>query len=135
MRSWLTLGAAGGLGVLARHVVQQAVPRHRGVPWGTLVVNITGALAIGFIAAFVVHKLRTPLWVQEALTVGFLGGYTTFSTFALEPSFSSTEVGSSAPPRTASVACSRGSSRSSSGCGWVVSSSRRPPSPSVGAPA
>jgi CrcB protein len=84
MRSWLTIGAAGGLGVLSRHVVQQLVPRHGGVPWGTFVVNITGALAIGFIAAFVVHKLKTPLWVQEAVTVGFLGGYTTFSTFALE---------------------------------------------------
>jgi CrcB protein len=49
-----------------------------------LVVNVSGALVIGFVAAFVVHRLRTPLWVQEALTVGFLGGYTTFSALALE---------------------------------------------------
>jgi CrcB protein len=75
---------AGTLGVLARHTVQQLVPRHGGLPWGTLVVNITGALLIGFIAAFVVHKLTTPLWVQEAITVGFLGGFTTFSALALE---------------------------------------------------
>jgi CrcB protein len=84
MRSWLPLGIAGMLGVLARHAIQQAVPRHGGVPWGTLVVNVSGALAIGFVAAFVVHRLRTPLWVQEALTVGFLGGYTTFSALAIE---------------------------------------------------
>lgn len=84
MRSWLALGLAGTLGVLARHTVQQLVPRHGGLPWGTLVVNITGALLIGFIAAFVVHKLTTPLWVQEAITVGFLGGFTTFSALALE---------------------------------------------------
>jgi fluoride exporter len=47
-------------------------------------VNVSGALAIGFVAAFVVHKLRTPMWVQEAMTVGFLGGFTTFSALALE---------------------------------------------------
>lgn len=84
MRDWLTIGAAGGLGVLARHVVQQAVPRYGGIPWGTFIVNVTGAFVIGFVAAFVVHKLRTPLWVQETITVGFLGGYTTFSAFSLE---------------------------------------------------
>ena len=84
MRHWLTIGAAGGLGVLARHVVQQAVPRYGGIPWGTFIVNVTGAFVIGFVAAFVVHKLRTPLWVQETITVGFLGGYTTFSAFSLE---------------------------------------------------
>jgi CrcB protein len=84
VRSWLPLGIAGMLGVLARHTVQQLVPRHGGVPWGTLIVNVSGAVVIGFVAAFVVHRLRTPLWVQEALTVGFLGGYTTFSALALE---------------------------------------------------
>jgi fluoride exporter len=84
MRDWLTIGAAGELGVLARHVVQQAVPRHGGIPWDTFVVNVTGAFASGFVAAFVVHKLRTPLWAQETITVGFLGGYTTFSAFSLE---------------------------------------------------
>jgi CrcB protein len=84
MRSWFALGIAGSLGVLTRHTVQQLVPRHGGLPWGTLIVNVSGALVIGFVAAFVVHRLRTPLWVQEALTVGFLGGYTTFSALALE---------------------------------------------------
>ena len=86
MRNWLALGLAGMLGVFARHLIQQNVPRHGGLPWGTLVVNVTGALAIGFVAAFVVHRLRTPMWVQEAITVGFLGGFTTFSAIALETS-------------------------------------------------
>lgn len=84
MRNWFAIGLAGLLGVLARHAVQQMVPRHGGMPWGTLIVNVAGAFAIGFVAAFVVHRLRTPLWVQEALTVGFLGGFTTFSALALE---------------------------------------------------
>ncbi|HEY7401801.1 MAG TPA: CrcB family protein [Actinomycetota bacterium] len=84
MRNWLPLSIAGAAGVLARHIVQRLVPRTGAVPWGTFIVNVSGALLIGFIAAFVVHKLRTPMWVQEALTVGFLGGITTFSALALE---------------------------------------------------
>jgi CrcB protein len=84
MRSWIPLAGAGALGVTARHLVQHLIPRHGDVPWGTFVVNVTGALVIGFVAAFVVHRLRTPLWLQEAITVGFLGGYTTFSALALE---------------------------------------------------
>lgn len=84
MRSWIPLATAGALGVTARHLVQQVVPRHGEVPWGTFVVNVTGALVIGFVAAVVVHRLRTPLWLQEAITVGFLGGFTTFSALALE---------------------------------------------------
>ncbi len=84
MRNWLAIGIAGTFGVLARHTVQQHVPRFGGLPWGTFIVNLTGALLIGFLAAFVIHQLRTPMWVQEALTVGFLGGFTTFSALALE---------------------------------------------------
>jgi fluoride ion exporter CrcB/FEX len=64
VRGWLPLGIAGMLGVLARHTVQQLVPRHGGVPWGTLIVNVSGAVVIGFVAAFVVHRLGTPLVVQ-----------------------------------------------------------------------
>lgn len=84
MRSWLPFGLAGMLGVLARHTVQRLLVGDGVVPWGTFIVNVSGALLIGFIAAFVVHRLRTPMWVQEALTVGFLGGFTTFSALALE---------------------------------------------------
>ena len=65
-------------------------------------MNVTGALAIGFVAAFVVHRLRTPIWVQEAITVGFLGGFTTFSAIALETSVLVERSGTSRPPRTAS---------------------------------
>jgi fluoride exporter len=84
MRTYLALAIAGTLGVLARHTVQNLVPRHGSIPWGTFVVNITGALAIGVVVSVVVHRFETPMWVQEALTVGFLGGYTTFSALALE---------------------------------------------------
>jgi len=84
MRTTLMIAIAGALGVLARHTVQTIVPRHGDVPWGTFVVNVTGAFAIGVIVVIVVHRFSTPMWVQETLTVGFLGGYTTFSALALE---------------------------------------------------
>ena len=84
MRTWFALGVAGMLGVFARYFVQQTVPRYGGFPLGTFLVNVSGALLIGFVASVVVHHVRAPLWVQEAVTVGFLGGFTTFLALALE---------------------------------------------------
>jgi CrcB protein len=84
MRAWVSIGVAGAVGVLARHAVQQIVPRHGGVPWGTLLVNISGAFILGFLFTLIVRRFEAAMWIQEALLVGFLGGYTTFSAFSLE---------------------------------------------------
>ena len=84
MRSWVALGLAGVIGVFARHIVQTVVPKFGGFPWGTFVVNLSGAFAIGLVAGLFAHKLNVPMWVQQTVVVGFLGGYTTFSTFSLE---------------------------------------------------
>jgi fluoride exporter len=84
MRTTVAIAIAGALGVLARHTIQQVVPRHGGLPWGTFVVNVSGAFAVGFLFTILVRHFQVPMWVQEAMLVGFLGGYTTFSTLALE---------------------------------------------------
>jgi CrcB protein len=84
MRTWISIGIAGAVGVLARHAIQHVVPRHGGVPWGTLIVNVSGALALGFVFTVIVRRFAVAMWVQEALLVGFLGGYTTFSALSLE---------------------------------------------------
>jgi CrcB protein len=84
MRTWLPIGVAGAFGVLARHAVQQIVPRHGGVPWGTLLVNVSGAFVLGFLFTLIVRRFTLAMWIQEALLVGLLGGYTTFSAFSLE---------------------------------------------------
>jgi CrcB protein len=84
MRTWVSIGFAGAVGVLARHAVQQIVPRHGGVPWGTLLVNVSGAFILGLLFTLIVRRFEAPMWVQESLLVGFLGGYTTFSAFSLE---------------------------------------------------
>jgi fluoride exporter len=53
-------------------------------PWGTFVVNVTGSFALGVFLTFALERLALdPRWKLLA-AVGFLGGYTTFSTFAWE---------------------------------------------------
>lgn len=71
---------AGGIGAGLRYLLDLAVQRLVGarVPWGVLVVNLTGALALGVLSAGVVDA--TGLWV---LGTGLLGGYTTFSSVAV----------------------------------------------------
>ena len=82
-----TLG--GGLGGIARFWVSGLVAEAYGetFPWGTLTVNVTGAAAIGVLAALLLapgaHQATTaPLWA--ALVSGVLGSYTTVSSFSLQ---------------------------------------------------
>jgi CrcB protein len=84
MRTWVAIALAGAVGVLARHAVQQLVPRTHGIPWGTFVVNVSGAFVLGFLFTTIVHRYDVAMWLQEAILVGLLGGYTTFSTLTLE---------------------------------------------------
>ncbi len=53
-------------------------------PWGTLAVNVVGSLIIGFVLGLVDRGIAIPPTVKLFLTVGFCGGFTTFSTFANE---------------------------------------------------
>lgn len=80
MMQWLLVGAGGAVGATLRYGVGLAAVR-LGVsfPWGTLIVNILGGLAMGLLAA------RTEdLNLRLLLGVGVLGGFTTFSAFSLE---------------------------------------------------
>lgn len=82
---WITLG--GALGGPARYFLSGFTARRVGetFPWGTMVVNVTGAFAIGVIATIVegYALLQTPAAWQFAV-VGFLGSYTTVSSFSLQ---------------------------------------------------
>jgi CrcB protein len=82
---WVALG--GAIGSVLRFAVSAALrtkPALAGFPWGTLGVNVTGSLAIGAIAGLVAGGSNISAPMRAFVMVGILGGYTTFSTFALE---------------------------------------------------
>ena len=80
------LAAAGGaLGALLRAGVYEAVPREPGGwPWATLVVNLAGCLLLGVLLAALATRRPGGERIQVFLGTGVLGGFTTWSTFALE---------------------------------------------------
>jgi CrcB protein len=86
MTKWLMIAGGGAFGSILRYAVQGWVQRLTGgiFPAGTMVVNVVGCLFIGFLAA----ALGGPILIREeyriGLTVGILGGFTTFSAFGLE---------------------------------------------------
>lgn len=82
---WISLGAV--LGANARYVVNQLAARwlSTSFPYGTLVVNLAGCLAVGAVATLVTGRLvDRPDVVRLVVIVGFLGSLTTFSSFAYE---------------------------------------------------
>lgn len=85
MRTSIGIAVAGAFGALARYGVEGLVSRRAtSFPWGTLVVNVTGAFAVGFVFTALVERLSVAPWIRSTLTIGFLGAYTTFSTLSLE---------------------------------------------------
>jgi fluoride exporter len=78
---WAAVGVVGGFGAVARFTVDRAVARRTigPFPFGTLVVNLTGAVLLGFFGALALSP-HTALIVGT----GFVGAYTTFSTWMFE---------------------------------------------------
>jgi CrcB protein len=76
----------GALGCLARYFLSGWVYAllGRSFPYGTLVVNVVGAFLIGLIMEFSIRSALVPPTLRIGLTIGFLGGLTTFSTFSFE---------------------------------------------------
>ena len=82
----LAVALGGALGSLARYFVAGAVQSAAwsGFPWGIFVVNISGGFIMGVIVELGALKFHLVPEVRAFLTVGILGGYTTFSTFSLD---------------------------------------------------
>ncbi|HEV2685042.1 MAG TPA: fluoride efflux transporter CrcB [Actinomycetota bacterium] len=80
------VGIAGFFGAIARYTLGGFIAGHtRGAfPWETLVINVSGCFALGFIFTVLTERFMPDPTMRIALTVGFLGAYTTFSTFAFE---------------------------------------------------
>ena len=81
----LYLFIAGGLGALGRYGLSGLAQRiGDSFPWGTLTVNLLGSLLLGFIMQLGLSTDIIPREVRVAATAGFLGAFTTFSTFSYE---------------------------------------------------
>jgi CrcB protein len=83
---YLLIVIGGGGGALARYVAASAIMTRFGgkFPMGTLVINVTGSFLIGFLMTMLTERLKVdPAW-RLLLVVGFLGGYTTYSSFEWE---------------------------------------------------
>jgi CrcB protein len=79
----LVVFGAGGAGCVARYLVDVAVGR-RDFPYATLIVNLLGSFLIAFILELVLLRKDVPANLQLALTTGFMGGFTTYSSFNFE---------------------------------------------------
>jgi len=81
----LALVAGGGaLGAISRYAVGTAVPHSAGGwPWATLSVNVIASLAIGVLAGWAYWRHAAD-WVRPLLMSGFLGGFSTYSAFAVD---------------------------------------------------
>lgn len=82
----LAVAVGGALGAVARYLVSSwaMTLSSGGFPVGTLVVNIVGSFLMGVLIEVLAMKAQLPLEVRGLLVVGFLGAFTTFSTFALD---------------------------------------------------
>jgi len=80
----ISIGAI--LGANARFILGGWVADRLGAafPYGTLLINISGSFLIGVILTIATERAIAPSWFQPTLAIGFLGSYTTFSTFSYE---------------------------------------------------
>lgn len=82
----LAIAGGGALGALGRFWVSTGVYRilGRDFPWGTLAVNTLGSFLMGLLFVLFIERLAAGPEVRAAVLVGFLGAFTTFSTFSME---------------------------------------------------
>ncbi|HEX9881097.1 MAG TPA: fluoride efflux transporter CrcB [Hyphomicrobium sp.] len=88
MQTYLWIGLGSALGGMARYWCSGVMARFVGetFPWGTLFVNVIGSLIIGFFATLSAPdgRLFVDATTRQFVMLGFLGGYTTFSSFSLQ---------------------------------------------------
>ncbi len=96
MQMALSIAAGGAIGSVLRWYAGQWTSTS--VPWGTWAVNILGSLLLGLVVGAYASRTIDPAWVN-GVTVGLLGGFTTFSTFTLQ----SVELWESGRPQWAAI--------------------------------
>ncbi len=86
MRAAVAVLVASALGGLLRYKLGGWIARRvtGSFPWETFVINLSGAFLLGLLFALFTERLSVAPWLRAALLVGFVGSYTTFSTWTLE---------------------------------------------------
>ncbi|MGH6876206.1 MAG: fluoride efflux transporter FluC, partial [Rhizomicrobium sp.] len=86
MYAFLAIAVAGVLGCWSRYMMTQLLQAiwGSGFPFATLLINISGSFLMGFLFVETLERLTIPVWARTGILTGFVGGYTTFSTFAME---------------------------------------------------
>lgn len=80
-----SVAIGGAFGALARWGLDEWIERRGGLfPWGIFVVNVTGAFLVGYLVTWMEPRFEDVTWLRTGVLVGFLGAYTTFSTFSLD---------------------------------------------------
>src|SRR5215468_8873483 len=82
----LAIGLGGAIGALARYFLSSQITHvaGSGFPWGILIVNLLGCFIMGVIAELGALSINLSPEMRSFLTTGILGGFTTFSAFALD---------------------------------------------------
>ncbi len=86
MRIFWAVAVGAAAGGVSRYYLSVAVQQRLGAtfPWGTLLINVTGSLLLGFLMRYALATPGVSAEMRLLLTTGFCGGYTTFSTFSYE---------------------------------------------------
>jgi CrcB protein len=86
MSIYIAIAIGGSLGAVSRYWVSTTTYRWLGLefPYGTLMVNLSGSLAMGFLSVLLIHRFNISEQLRIGLLAGFLSSFTTFSTFAID---------------------------------------------------